>query len=57
MIHHISAESLTVDRVREILENNIKIDLSEDAKKRIVRCREYLDNKMETQKEIGRAHV
>ena len=56
MIHHISAEHLTVDRVREILENNIKIDLSEDAKKRIVRCREYLDNKMETQKEqIGRA--
>ena len=51
MIHHISAEYLTVDRVREILENNIKIDLSEDAKKRIVRCREYLDNKMETQKE------
>lgn len=51
MIHHISAEHLTVDRVREILENNIKIDLSEDAKKRIVRCREYLDNKMETQKE------
>ena len=46
MIHHISAEHLTVDRVREILENNIKIDLSEDAKKRIVRCREYLDNKM-----------
>ena len=35
----------------KILENNIKIDLSEDAKKRIVRCREYLDNKMETQKE------
>lgn len=33
MIHHISAEYLTVDRVREILENNIKIDLSEDAKK------------------------
>ena len=29
MIHHISAEYLTVDRVREILENNIKIDLSE----------------------------
>ena len=51
MIHHISAEHLTVDRVREILENNIKIDLSEDAKKRIVLCREYLDNKMETQKE------
>lgn len=50
-IHHISSEHLTVEHVREILENNIKIDLSEDAKKRIVRCREYLDHKMATQKE------
>lgn len=51
MIHHISAEHLSIDRVREILDNNYKLDLSEDAVKRIVRCREYLDRKMENQKE------
>ena len=51
MIHQISAEHLTIDRVREILENNYKLELSKDAEARIVRCREYLDRKMETQKE------
>lgn len=49
--HHISAEWLTIDRVGRILNENIKIALSDDAKKRIIACREYLDNKMETQKE------
>ena len=45
--HHISAERLTLARVREIMECHLKIDLSEDARRRIVRCREYLDRKME----------
>ena len=45
--HHISAERLTIDRVREILEKHLPIDLSDDARHRIVRCREYLDRKME----------
>lgn len=49
--HHISAEWLTIDRVGRILSENMKIALSDDAKKRIIACREYLDNKMETQKE------
>lgn len=49
--HHISAEWLTIDRVGRILNENMKIALSDDAKKRIIACREYLDNKMETQKE------
>lgn len=45
--HHISAEHLTIARVREIIEQHIPIDLSPDARQRIVRCREYLDHKME----------
>lgn len=49
--HHISAERLSIDRVAEILSNDIKLALSDDARKRIVRCREYLDKKMVTQKE------
>ena len=43
--HHITAEHLSVGRVREILERPVA--LSDDARARIVRCREYLDRKME----------
>lgn len=50
-VHYISAERLTINRVGEILENNITIALSKDAQSRIVRCREYLDSKMESQTE------
>ena len=50
-IHYISAERLTIERVGEILEKNIPIALSQDAVNRIVRCREYLDNKMKNSSE------
>ena len=50
-LHYISAERLTIERVGEILENNITIALSKDAENRIIRCREYLDSKMESQTE------
>ncbi|WP_418991974.1 histidine ammonia-lyase [Alistipes sp.] len=45
--HHITADHLSIDRVREILERRLSLVLSEDARERIVRCREYLDRKME----------
>ena len=47
MIHYISAERLTIARVEEILTKGYKLALSEDAKARINKCREYLDRKME----------
>ena len=48
MEHHlISAERLTIARVREILERHLPLALGDDARQRIVRCREYLDRKME----------
>ena len=48
MEHHlISAEHLSIDRVREILVRRLPLALSDDARARIVRCREYLDRKME----------
>lgn len=46
MIHHISPERLTIQRVAEIIEGGWKIDLSQEAVDRIVRCREYLDKKI-----------
>lgn len=48
MIHYISPERLTIDRVAEIIENNYRLALSDEAVARIERCRKYLDNKMET---------
>ncbi|MDR1725239.1 MAG: histidine ammonia-lyase [Bacteroidales bacterium] len=50
-IHNISSEFLTLKKVREIIENNTKLALSEDSKKKIVLCRKYLDEKMQTQAE------
>ncbi len=51
MKHEISAEWLTIDKVGEILREHAELSLSADARNRIETCRNYLDNKMETQKE------
>lgn len=44
--HIISAEHLTIERIGEIIENGYKLELSEDARQRIRRCRNYLDKKI-----------
>ncbi len=46
MIHKISADHLTIERIGEIIEKGYKLELSDDARSRIVRCREYLDKKI-----------
>ena len=46
MKHKISAEHLTIERIGEIVYNGYKLELSDDARNRIVRCREYLDQKI-----------
>lgn len=51
MTHTISAEHLSLERIGEIIDNNYSITLGEDAKERIIRCREYLDSKMENHQE------
>ena len=47
MIHHINADHLSIARVEEILTKGYKLALSDDAKRRINHCREFLDRKME----------
>lgn len=47
MTHFISAEHLTLERINEIIDNNYTIELSADARRRVERCREYLDRKIE----------
>ena len=51
MIHIISQKRLTIERVNEIISKDMKLQLSEELKAAVVKCREYLDSKME---DIGR---
>ncbi len=51
MIHHISEKTLTIEKVREIIENKMLLDLSPETEKAVQNCREYLDSKMD---DIGR---
>lgn len=46
MIHKISAEHLTIERIGEVVYNGYKLELSDDARNRIIRCREYLYEKI-----------
>ena len=48
MIHHISPDRLTIERVSEIIDGHYKIDLSERSKELIQSCRDYLDRKIAT---------
>ncbi len=47
--HYISSETLSLRKIAEILFEDKKIALSEEAKANIERCRMYLDNKMKSQ--------
>ncbi len=49
--HHISAEHLSLNRLREIIDRKLPLCLSEESKQRILHCRAYLDRKMENQEE------
>ena len=44
--HFISSDHLTIERIGEIVYGGYKLELSEDAKQRIRKCRNYLDKKI-----------
>lgn len=44
--YHISTEVLSLETLQEIISQHKSLSLSEEAKNTIVKCREYLDNKM-----------
>lgn len=44
--HQISSEHLTIQRIGEIIEHHLQLELSEEARQRIVHCRAYLDKKI-----------
>ncbi len=45
MTHYITSERLTLDHIEEIIEKQMRIELSDDARARITKCREYLNAK------------
>ncbi len=50
-IHHICNKPLSLDRVWEIVNEGYTLALSPEAEARVLKCREYLNNKMKSQKE------
>lgn len=50
-IHYISSQQLDINIVKAIIFSDTKLMLSKEARENIIKCREYLDKKMETQEE------
>lgn len=50
-IHYISSEVLSLDTLQEIIAHHKTLELSEEAKVNIQKCRDYLDKKMESNNE------
>ncbi len=48
-IHYISSEMLTLEQLQEIISQNKKLELSEEARTNIQKCRDYLDQKMKSE--------
>lgn len=50
-IYYIGKDELTFEDLERIITENIKVELAPESKKRIQKCRDYLDNKMKEQQE------
>ena len=51
MIHRISPKHITLENLKEIIDSHARIELSPESVEAIVKCRKYLDSKMD---DIGR---
>jgi len=51
-IHFISPDLVDFNKIKQILSEGYKLQLSEEASARIVKCREYLDNRINNSDEI-----
>jgi len=49
--HYITSDVISLETIQDIILNNKTIALSEEAKINIQKCRDYLDNKMQSNKE------
>ena len=49
LVHSISSDKITIQDVQRIVFEDYKLELSQQAQQNIVKCREYLDNRMQKQ--------
>lgn len=47
-IHYISSDLLSIDQIEKIILQNLKLELSEEARANIVKCRTYLNDKLKS---------
>ena len=47
-IHYISSDLLSIDQIESIVIQDLKLELSEEARANIVKCRMYLDDKLKS---------
>ena len=47
MVHQISNRCLSIDKIKEILTKGYTIEISSESEEAVIKCREYLDSKME----------
>ena len=52
MNHQISGDHLSIEKIAEIIDGNIKLELSKSAANKIQKCRDYLDLKMNRDGEV-----
>ncbi|HYV95077.1 MAG TPA: histidine ammonia-lyase [Chitinophagales bacterium] len=50
--HQISSDHLSLDKLKEILDGNYKLGLSESSIEKIIACRTYLDNKLKNSDQL-----
>jgi len=49
--HHINTDTLTFETIEKIIDENYQLALSDDVKAKVVKCRDYLDKKIASEKE------
>lgn len=50
-VYHVGSGQLDFEIIEKIINKNLKLELSDEAKQRIQKCRDYLDRKIESSKE------
>ena len=46
-VHYISSDLVSIEMINEIISQDLKLELSEEARANIVKCRTYLNEKLQ----------
>jgi len=50
-VHQVSSQDIDLNVIRKVLDSNVRLTLSDESRKKVTRCREYLDERIATKKE------